>query len=288
MRFGSALWQRMPVVIQAVLTGLVVLLCGALGWSAITLGSLHLAASVSGAAGPLALLAGSIFLWGYWRYLGGAWWPRSTSLARHERLRANRLSGRAWVWALMTGTLATVSFIALLTVWGRIIRLQPWTVTGVSHYSFVTALCILAGAAAEAGVVEEAAFRGYMQVKMEKQYGPRVAILVVSLVFGLVHLANGNHELTWLLPYFVFGAILGVLAYRTNSIVPGALLHAAVDAVRFWLAWRGTPSSPHHLVWESGVDLNFWANLAIAGVFGSAAILAQRRLAALRLRSQQL
>jgi membrane protease YdiL (CAAX protease family) len=287
MRLGSACWHWIPAIVRAILTGLAVLLCGALCWSAITFVSLHLAASVSWVVGPLALLFGSLFLWGYWRYLGGAWWPRSTSLARHERLRANRMSGQAWVWALTTGTLATVSFIALLTVWGRVIRLQPWTVTSISHYSFLTALCILAGAAAEAGVVEEAAFRGYMQVQMEKDFGPRVAIIVVALVFGLVHLANGNHELTWLLPYSVFGVILGVLAYHTNSIVPGVLLHAAVDAVRFWLAWRGTPNFPHRLIWESGVDLDFWASLAVAGIFGWAAILALRRLAALRLRSQQ-
>jgi uncharacterized protein len=286
MRFASGLWQRMPAAVRAILEGLTVLVCGALGWSAITFGSLKLAVSLASANGPLALLAGSLFLWAYSRYLNGAWWPRRTARARHTRLRANRLASRAWAWAVIAGLLATVSFVALVGVWGRMISLRPWTVSGVSSFSLLTALCILVGAAAEAGIVEEAAFRGYMQGSIEKQYGPAAAIIIVSIVFGIVHLANGNHELTWLVPYTVFGAILGILAYLTNSIVPGILLHSGVDSVRFWMAWHDGRSSPRRLIWQTGLDLAFWATLAIAVVFGALAVMAFRRLAAARLEFQ--
>lgn len=133
MRFVAAFWQSIPVAVRAVITGLVILVCGALGWSAITFGSLRLAASVSWASGPLGLAAGSLFLWGYWRYLGGAWWPQSSAEVRRSRLRANPLPHRVWTWALITGAVATASFVSLVTVWGWIVRLQPWSVPGVSH-----------------------------------------------------------------------------------------------------------------------------------------------------------
>jgi uncharacterized protein len=286
MQFISVLWQRTPIAMRAVLEGLTVLICGALGWSAVTFGSLKLAASLPSGGGPLALFVGSLFLWGYWRYLNGAWWPRSTAKSRQAKLRANGLPGRVWAWSLIAGALATVTFVALVRVWGRVILLQPWTVSGVSGFSFLTALSILVGAAAEAGIVEEAAFRGYMQRPIEKQYGPTTAIIVVSIIFGLVHLANPNPELTWLVPYTIFGAILGVLAYLTKSIVPGILLHSGLDAARFWLAWRGGRPSANHLIWQTGPDSTFWASLAVAIGFGVLAALALRRLAAARLEFQ--
>jgi membrane protease YdiL (CAAX protease family) len=288
MGFMSGCWQRIPRGIRAVLTGFVILFCGALGWSAITFSCLQLAVSPPWVAGPLVLLTDSIFLWGFWRYLGGAWPPRSTAELRRRRLRADQLQGRVWAWTLTTGVFATLSFVCLVNVWGRLVPLQPWSAPGISHYSSLTAICILIGAAAEAGIVEEAAFRGYMQESLEEQFGPAAAIAITSVLFGLVHLANGHQEIAWLLPYTFFGAVLGILARTANSIMPGTLLHAAVDAVRFWLAWRGGPSSPHRLIWQSGLDAAFWLNLVVAVIFGAAGIMAQGRLAAVCLQSQRL
>jgi len=286
MRLVSRVWQRASTAVRAVLTGLVILVCGALGWSAITFGSLQLAAALPWAGGPVALLAGSCFLWGYWRYLAGAGPPRSTAELRRRRLRAHPLSGRVWFWALTTGILAVGSFVSLVNLWGWVVRLSPRSVSSITRYSFLTALCILIGAAAEAGIVEEAAFRGYMQESLEKRFRPAVAIAMTSVLFGFAHLANGHQEIAWLFPYTVFGTIVGVLAYTTNSIVPGILLHAAVDAVRFLLAWRARPTIPHPLIWQASPDRTFWLNLVVAGVLGAAAITAQRRLAAVCHKSQ--
>jgi uncharacterized protein len=278
MKLVSRVWQWVPVTVRAILTGIFILLFGALGWSAITFGSLRLVASVAWADGPLALLTGSCFLWGYWRYLGGAWQPRSTTELRRRRLRARSLPRRVWCWALITGVFAIVSFVCLVNVWGWLVRLPPWSVSSITHSSFLTVLCILIGAAAEAGIVEEAAFRGYIQESLEEQFKPAVAVALAAVLFGLAHIANGRQEISWLLPYTAFGAILGILAHTANSIVPGILLHAAVDAVRFWLAWRTKPTTPHSLLWQSSPDSTFWLNLAVGGVFGTAAIMAQRRL----------
>jgi len=279
MSSASAIWRRIPVLVRAILTGLLVLFFGAFGWSGLLFGSRKLTTSIPWAAAPVFLVVGGLFLWGFWQYLAGAGWPRSTAEGRRQNLRGRRLPGRVWAWALSAGVLAVISYVALVLVWGRLIRLQPWTVPDLSRYSFLTVLCLLLAAAVEAGVVEEAAFRGYMQAPIERRYGPRVAIAIVSVVFGFIHLANGYHELTWLLPYAIFGAILGTLAYLTNSILPGVVLHAAGDAVRFLLVWRLGPNPQEPLIWQSGLDISFCVRLAVAVTFGLAAIWAYRKLA---------
>jgi membrane protease YdiL (CAAX protease family) len=276
----SSVWQRIPVVVRAILTGLIVLFFGASGFFGLLFGSRKLTTSIPWAAEPAFLVMGGLFLWGYWRYLCGAGWPRSTAETRRQNLRARRLSGQVWAWALTAGVLALIGYVALVMVWGRLIRLQPWTVSGLSRYSFLTVLGILLATAVEAGLVEEAAFRGYMQAPLEKRYGPVVAIVIVSLIFGFVHLANGYHELTWLLPYAIFGSIVGTLAYLTKSILPGLVLHAAGDAVRFLYVWRFGPNPPEPLIWQSGPDRSFWTRLAVAVVFALAAVWAYRKLAA--------
>jgi hypothetical protein len=74
--------------------------------------------------------------------------------------------------------------------------------------------------------------------------------------------------------------IFGVLAYLTGSILPGLILHTSVDALRYvQLLWLGT-STPQVLIWETGADLKFWANvLAFIGL-GATAIWAYYKLAA--------
>jgi uncharacterized protein len=275
----SAVWQRIPVLVRATLTGLLVLFFGASGFFGLLFGSRKLTNSIPWAAEPIFLAVGGLFLWAYWRYLGGAGWPRSTAESRRQNLRARGLSRRVWAWALSAGVLALIAYVALVMVWGRLIRLQPWAVPSLSRYSFLTVIGILLATAVEAGVVEEAAFRGYMQAPMEKRYGPKIAIVTVSVIFGFVHLANGYHELTWLIPYAVFGSILGILAYLTNSVLPGLVLHAVGDLVRFLLVWRFGPNPPEQLIWQSGADASFWMRLAVAVIFGLAAVWAYRRLA---------
>lgn len=72
-----------------------------------------------------------------------------------------------------------------------------------------------------APVVEELVFRGAIQGHLLKKWkNPTHAILVSSLVFGLVH---GNLEQS---PFaFILGLALGWIYYRTGSLLPGMLMH---------------------------------------------------------------
>jgi membrane protease YdiL (CAAX protease family) len=79
------------------------------------------------------------------------------------------------------------------------------------------------------GVVEEAAFRGYLQSRLE-EFGPTYAILVTSAVFVLAHVTHGVVAMLLMAPgYFVASLLYGALAWRTGSILPGMALHVTGD-----------------------------------------------------------
>lgn len=76
-----------------------------------------------------------------------------------------------------------------------------------------------------APVVEELVFRG-AGVTLLRRYGNVVAALGTGLAFGLAHgLVEGLPVLAF------FGVALAVLRMRTNSVVPGMVLHALFNGV---------------------------------------------------------
>src|SRR4029077_5464800 len=103
----TRLWNRLPVVVRAVVVGLLVNEVGQLG-AVLILANLKLFPRL-----PWLLPATAVWLWLYWRYLSGAGWPEKTREARRRRLRAPSLPVRAWRWSLLAGALGLVSVVGL-------------------------------------------------------------------------------------------------------------------------------------------------------------------------------
>src|SRR5688572_20641492 len=102
----------------------------------------------------------------------------------------------------------------------------------------VTLFALLVMASIVAGVVEEAAFRGYMQGPMQRRHGPVVAIILSGVLFGVAHFTHHPHSLLAMMPFYVaVAAIYGGLAYATNSILPGLVLHAVGDVFSLTRLW---------------------------------------------------
>ena len=81
-----------------------------------------------------------------------------------------------------------------------------------------------------APIVEELAFRG-LGVSLLANIGPAVAVVVVGIAFGLVHgLVRGLPILA------LFGATLAWLRLRTQSVLPGILVHATYNGISLALA----------------------------------------------------
>jgi sodium transport system permease protein len=68
---------------------------------------------------------------------------------------------------------------------------------------------------------KELAFRGLILTGLRQRFAPWVAVLISSLLFAAFHM-----NVFVMGPAFVLGVVLGVLAVRSGSIVPGIVLHA--------------------------------------------------------------
>ena len=136
------------------------------------------------------------------------------------------------------------------------------------------ALMILMGSLV-APFMEEAGFRGYFQVALEREFRGSVAVTVSSLVFALAHFAHG---IFWpkLLVYFLVGVAFGATAYLTNSTLPAILPHIIGDLTFFTLVWPH--DAARRLVPDSGTDIWFWIHVAQAIVFTVLAVSAFQRL----------
>jgi len=94
-----------------------------------------------------------------------------------------------------------------------------------------------------AGVVEEVAFRGYMQTGLE-QYDRANALWITSLVFVAAHITQGLGAVVLLGPgLFIASMLYGTLARRTGTIIPGIVIHVFGDlAYTYFGVLRGDGS----------------------------------------------
>jgi len=149
----------------------------------------------------------------------------------------------------------------------RMVVLPQQQLPDLSQVPRATVLALLLMAAPVAGIIEEAAFRGYMQGPIERRHGLAIAILVTGTMFAVAHL-----DFTLILwPYYVaVAAIYGVVTYRTGSILPAVVLHTCGNLysnLDLWLhgqaEWQAA-SGPATLIWSTGADAPFWiASLAL-------------------------
>jgi membrane protease YdiL (CAAX protease family) len=269
-------WQKVPVLVRAVITGAVILLLGVLPWSSLIAVNAQFVPKVPWAVLVMAFYGGLLI-----KYLNGWGWPRSTALARRFNLRLRPLSGRVWIWAFAAGGSAVGALLALAFVG---LRLGTLPAEAFDQYAQLAAypagsvLLWLLMSALVAGVVEEAAFRGYMQVPIEQRHGIVVALATVGVIFYAVHFAP-----LAALPGFLLGAIAwGLLAYLTGSTLPGMILHAAVDAISFLWAWSNYEQARRLAVapvWSNGTDTGFWLAVCLFVGLGLASLPAYYMLA---------
>ncbi len=240
-------------------------------WSALLIANLR-----SSPAVPWSVPVMAILLWLMWSYLGGKGWPRSTSEARHQYLRPNKRSAPAYLWSSLAGVLSVVALAGYWIVLFRLVKMPPNALPDMSAYPRVTiALMILMGSLV-APFMEEAGFRGYLQVALEREFRAPVAVVVSSAVFAFTHFSHG---IFWpkLLVYFLVGIAFGTTAYLTNSTLPAIPPHIIGLLTFFTLVWPH--DAARRSVFDSGTDGWFWIHVAQAIVFTIMAVLAFQRLA---------
>jgi membrane protease YdiL (CAAX protease family) len=241
-------------------------------WSALLVTNLR-----SSPAVPWSVPAMALLLWLAWSYLSGSGWPRSTSEARRRYLRANRKSGQTYLRAFVAGVLSVVALAGTWILLFRLVKMPPNALSDVSSYPRITvALMILMGSLVSP-LMEEAGFRGYFQVALEREVRAPLAVVISSVVFALAHGPTQGFLWPKLLFYFLVGIAFGATAYLTNSTLPAIPVHFVGLLVFFTLIWPR--DAARRLVLQSGTDNWFWIHAAQAIVFAVLAVWAFRRLA---------
>jgi membrane protease YdiL (CAAX protease family) len=259
----------LKVIAFAILALVITALAGGL-WSALLISNLKSAPAVPWSVPVMALL-----LWLMWSYLDGKGWPRSTSEARRLYLRANPRSRRINLWGFVAGGLSVVALAGYWIALSQLVAMPPNLLPEMSRYPVLTVSLMTVMASLVAPFAEEAAFRGYFQVALERQFRGMTAVMISSLVFALAHLAHG---ILWpkLLVYFMAGVVFGSIAYFTNSTLPAIAPHIMGDLAFFTLIWPYDAN--RRIVLRSGADLWFWTHVIQAVGFTALAVWAFRRL----------
>jgi membrane protease YdiL (CAAX protease family) len=265
------------VIGRAVLIGMLVMFAGTIPRNLIFAANLRLFPGV-----PWAVPLTAAYLWDFWRYLQGAGPPEGTAAVRRAGLRANRVKSVLWAWSLLAGGLGIVALVLALRLANRLVVLPPQNLPNLANVPKFTVLSLLLMAAPVAGIIEEAAFRGYMQGPIERRTGLTIAILVTGTMFAVAHL-----DFTLILwPYYLaVAAIYGTVTYLTQSVLPAVVLHTGGNLysnVDLWMhgqaEWQAASSSSD-LVWTTGTDASFWTSSAALLLIGAATVWAYFRLA---------
>jgi membrane protease YdiL (CAAX protease family) len=137
-----------------------------------------------------------------------------------------------------------------------------WTITLLS-----LVLCMIPA------VIEEIVFRGYIQRRFLQRWSPAVAIGVSSLLFALLH-ADSLPHIVAVVPLAV---VTGLLAYRTNSVRPGMLVHAVHNAGAVGFGVLATVLVPHF--GQDTAGLLTLGAIAVLGLAGLPAVVSLLRSA---------
>jgi membrane protease YdiL (CAAX protease family) len=259
-------------VCLAAVASLAVAALGSLTW-----GPLLIANTILSPRLPWSVAAEAVALLLTWLFLGGRGWPRRTSAARRALLRARVVAPRAFAWAAIAGGL---SLAALAGLWIVLVELtgaggNPTLLSTARYPVLLVVLAIVMGSLVSP-LTEEAAFRGYGQVLLERRFRPAVAVALSSLLFALYHGPTQGFAPSKILFYLTVGVVFGTTAYLTRSVLPAIPVHIAGDLLFFTLIWPHDAARP--LVRTHGADAAFWLLCAGVVVLGALAVAAFRRL----------
>ena len=226
-------------------------------WSALLVLNLGTSAAVPWSVPVMALL-----LWLAWSYLGGRWWPRTTFAVRRHYLRANKRSLQVHLLGGLAGGLSVIALAGIWIVFFRLVKLPPNAFSDLSRYPRITVALMIVMGSLVSPFMEEASFRGYFQVALERHFRAPAAVAIASVVFALAHGPTQGFLWPKLLFYFLVGISFGVIAYLTDSILPALPVHFVALLFFFTLIWPHDAARP--LVTQSGTDAWFWIHAAQA------------------------
>jgi len=225
-------------------------------WTALLLHNLRFHSKV-----PWSVIPMLVVLWLAWLWLSGRGWPQSTTQSRQELLRARHVKGRRFLLAFIAGGLGVVALCGLWIVLAEKVEVPASALPDMSKYPAAVVYALIAMGALVGAVLEEAGFRGYGQVMLQKHFSGSTAILLCSALFAVgPHPPSHGFLIPKIVFYFLVAVLLAVTAQVTESILPAIAVHVFGLAVFFTLVWPH--DNARSLIWASGVSFWFWTHAA--------------------------
>jgi hypothetical protein len=81
------------------------------------------------------------------------------------------------------------------------------------------------------GFGEELIFRGFLQARMERHWGTKVALFASAFTFSIMH--SGYSNVLYLFFVFFVGMVLATLFWKTRSLIFVALIHGILNFFLF-------------------------------------------------------
>jgi len=180
-------------------------------------------------------VVGALFAWAYLM-------PGSSPAQAERRARSRlRPLGAQWPWAVLAALSIAVCLTLLVEFYAR--ALPP----DAAEDSYVAYLArpygivpVIVGAAVVGPLVSEVIFRGWVQGRLTRGYGPEVAITNAAALYAVANLYP------WFLPvYFVLGLLAGYSVYLTRSVWSAVMISVAFHGSLFLAdAFLGDPDLP--------------------------------------------
>jgi hypothetical protein len=148
----------------------------------------------------------------------------------------------------------------------------------LAGYPTVIVVLAIAMGSLVSPLTEEASFRGYAQVLLERHYSPVFAVVLSSVFFAVWHGPTQGFFWSKLLFFLAVGVVFGTTAYLTRSVLPAIPVHIAGDLLFFILIWP--QDAQRNVIAKHGPDVWFWVAIIQLVVFATLSILVFRRLAA--------
>ncbi len=224
--------------IQPIVAGLLITAVGLVPWTLLAQLNARVRPDL-----PWAAVATLAYLVPFLAWLNGFGPPKRTAARRRQRLRLWPPGAPDRAERSGLGAGAIVALLGLVYVlWIVFSWLSP--VPDLSAFpttAYRWSMFLMGGLTA--GVVEEAAFRGYMQTGIERHDRER-AVWITSLVFVAMHITQGIGAVVLLGPgLFVASLLYGLLARRAGTILPCIAIHTVGDLAHVYFGVLGGDGS---------------------------------------------
>ncbi len=170
---------RILAVLWSGILGFAIIVFGAGAWAALVTSNLTTSPAIPWAVPTMALI-----LWAMWQYLGGKWWPRSTSETRHRYMRAGPVSRDVFVWALLAGMPSILALAGFWIVMFHLVKMPGNALPDFSKYPPLTVALMIAMGSLAAPLTEEPAFRGYCDSGARVSWPDRSRDLIGTVCAG--------------------------------------------------------------------------------------------------------